>query len=96
MADMVVVNSRYVWPDSTLEMKVHQNDGCRIIVNFLYDSTTDGKYACEGEWDWNSIEAMTTYYRDKINIDKNVSYSDVINRSSYECEKLPRKSVQIC
>ncbi|MBO6816396.1 MAG: hypothetical protein JJ891_16185 [Rhizobiaceae bacterium] len=95
-ADMVVVNGRYVWSDTDLHMKVYQNDGCRIVVNFLRKNQSDGLYACTGKWEWNEIEKMTHYYRDKINIDKTVIYSNVIRQSQYQCKELERNSVNVC
>jgi len=84
-ADMVVVNKRLVYDSSLLELHVYQNDGCRVTFDFRYKNRSSRMFLCEGEWNWDEVENVTTYFRDKLNIDKKVSFPEVMSKSTYQC-----------
>ncbi|WP_346892556.1 hypothetical protein [uncultured Roseibium sp.] len=85
VAEMVVVNKRYVYDSSLLELHVYQNDGCRVTFDFRYKNRSSRMFLCEGEWNWDEVENVTTYFRDKLNIDKKVSFPEVMSKSTYQC-----------
>lgn len=87
-ADMIVVNGRYAWHDSSLELHAYQNSGCRVIFDFRHENRSDGLFACEGEWNWDSIEKTTSYFVNRVNVDKNVNYFNVMEQYPNQCIKL--------
>ena len=95
-ADHVVLNGRRVVSADLLSMEVFQNKGCPISVQFFYQTRVHEYYQCQGEWSWGEVEKLTKYYRDKINIDKFIIYSDVIDKFSYICEKKKYSPANSC
>ncbi|OCW58670.1 hypothetical protein [Hoeflea olei] len=85
-ADMVVVNGRSVVNQDRLSLEVYKNDGCPISMQFLRDNSVDRFFTCEGDWDWDDVKALTRYYRDRVNIEREVDYFDVANSFPNACK----------
>ena len=87
-ADLVVVNSPSVVKADELSLEVYKNDGCLISLDFRRSNRSDSFFQCEGEWNWDEIRKTTRYYRDRVNIDREVNYFDVVEQLPNSCKKV--------